>query len=80
MITVDVRTWTELVEAFNNGGTKYIDDVTIKLISDIDCNGKIPETLAIPESPADMKDVSELYSDGFDVQQPNSNSVGDNNG
>lgn len=36
--------------------------------------------LAIPESPADMIDVSELYSDGFDVQQPNPNSVGDNNG
>ena len=36
--------------------------------------------LAIPESPADMIDVSELYSDGFDVQQPNLNSVGDNNG
>lgn len=36
--------------------------------------------LAIPESPADMIDVSELYSDGFDVQQPNPNSVGGNNG
>lgn len=36
--------------------------------------------LAIPESPADMKNVSELYSDGFDVQQPNPNSVGGNNG
>lgn len=36
--------------------------------------------LAIPESPADMIDVLELYSDGFDVQQPNPNSVGGNNG
>lgn len=36
--------------------------------------------LAIPESPADMIDVSKLYSDGFDVQQPNPNSVGGNNG
>lgn len=36
--------------------------------------------LAIPESPEDMIDVSELYSDGFDVQQPNPNSVGGNNG
>lgn len=36
--------------------------------------------LAIPESPADMIDVSDLYSDGFDVQQPNPNSVGGNNG
>lgn len=36
--------------------------------------------LAIPESPTDMVDVSELYSDGFDVQQPNPNSVGDDNG
>ena len=36
--------------------------------------------LAIPESPADMIDVTDLYSDGFDVQQPNPNSVGGNNG
>ena len=36
--------------------------------------------LAIPESPTDMMNVSELYSDGFDVQQPNPNSVGGNNG
>ena len=40
----------------------------------------IKNPLAIPESPSDMTDVSELYSDGFDVQQPNPNSVGDNNG
>jgi len=51
MITVDVSTWTELVEAFNNGGTKYTDDVTIKLISDIDCNAEIPEGVEATISP-----------------------------
>ena len=51
MITVDVRTWTELVEAFNNGGTKYTDDVTIKLTADIDCNDEIPEGVETTISP-----------------------------
>lgn len=51
MITVDASTWTELVEAFNNGGTKYTDDVTIKLTADIDCNDEIPEGVETAISP-----------------------------
>ena len=42
MATIEVSTWTELVNAINTGGT----DDTIKLTQDINCNDDIPTGVA----------------------------------